>query len=272
MSKINPGLQFLQPTPDQSDLPLLIFLPGMDGTGELLIRQIPNLKEFFNLRCLKIPQDDLSNWQSLKLGVINLLTTLKRTQPQTPIYLCGESFGGCLALAVATEAPWLWQRLILVNPASCFRQRPWLSWGIPLTQWLPNFIYPYSTIALLPFLAALPKIEPRNRTTLFQAINTVPPYIVSWRLNLLQNFCLVPQQLQRLTQPVLLIASQSDRLLPSVEAAEYLQTHIPGSQLVILPDSGHACLLEQQVDLTSLLRQANFLTPAAFLAPETAVA
>lgn len=34
----------------------------------------------------------------------------------------GESFGGCLALRVAAAAPELVCRLVLVNPATCFRE------------------------------------------------------------------------------------------------------------------------------------------------------
>lgn len=37
-------------------------------------------------------------------------------RPNKPIYLVGESFGGCLALAVAARNPSLDLVLVLVNP------------------------------------------------------------------------------------------------------------------------------------------------------------
>ena len=37
------------------------------------------------------------------------------------VTLVGESFGGCLALRVAAAAPELVARMVLVNPATCFR-------------------------------------------------------------------------------------------------------------------------------------------------------
>lgn len=38
------------------------------------------------------------------------------------VTLVGESFGGCLALRVAAEAPAAVGALVLVNPATCFRK------------------------------------------------------------------------------------------------------------------------------------------------------
>ena len=52
------------------------------------------------------------------------------------MYLLGESFGGVLALAVAAEYPAVVDRLVLVNPASCYPQSIWPSLG-PLLPGLP---------------------------------------------------------------------------------------------------------------------------------------
>ena len=41
------------------------------------------------------------------------------------VTLVAESFGGCLALRVAREAPQLLERMVLVNPATSFGS----SWG-----------------------------------------------------------------------------------------------------------------------------------------------
>jgi pimeloyl-ACP methyl ester carboxylesterase len=75
------------------------------------------------------------------------------------VYLCGESFGGCLALKIATKAAKLLKKLILINPASSFNQRPLLSLGIGITQMMPDFIHGSSALTILPFLAALGRIS-----------------------------------------------------------------------------------------------------------------
>lgn len=66
-------------------------------------------------------------------------------------------------------------------------------------------------------------------------------------------------QLHRLTQPILLLAGTADKLLPSVKEAERLVTLLPNAKMVLLPHSGHTCLLETDVNLLDILKSQNFL-------------
>ena len=245
-------IKFLQPLPARPDLPLLIFLPGMDGTGLLLRSQIPHLSKAFDLRCLSIPGDDMSSWDRLAEETIAAMAR-ERENPDRPVYLCGESFGGCLGLLVALKAPQLCNRLILVNPASCFRQQPLINLGPYFTRLLPKNIYPLSSLWLLPFLASLERILPENRQALLDAMRSVSQKTSIWRLELLRSFHIESTDLKVIEKPVLLIASGGDRLLHSVAHARFLTQHIPKAKMVVLPDSGHACLLEKDVNLYKLL-------------------
>ncbi|MBR8832056.1 MAG: putative aminoacrylate hydrolase RutD [Chroococcopsis gigantea SAG 12.99] len=235
--------------------PLFLFVPGMDGTGKLYQRQVRTLSPHFDLRCLMISPDDLSDWDKLADRVILLLQESRKDQG---VYLCGESFGGCLALQIVLKAPELVDKLILVNSASSFNNRPILSWGIEITRAMPDFLHYSSTLALLPFLAALNKILPDDRKALLQAMQSVPPVTVSWRLSMLRNFCPLPSALHRVDVDTLVIASEADRLLPSVEEGRNLVQRLPKAQLMILPDSGHTCLLEDDIDLAQILADYNF--------------
>jgi pimeloyl-ACP methyl ester carboxylesterase len=67
--------------------------------------------------------------------------------------------------------------------------------------------------------------------------------------------------LTQIPQPTLIIASQGDLLLPSVEEAYGLQGQLPRAKLEILPHSGHACLLERDLNLGALLQTHHFLPP-----------
>jgi pimeloyl-ACP methyl ester carboxylesterase len=78
-------------------------------------------------------------------------------------------------------------------------------------------------------------------------------------LSLLKEFNLTEAELRQLTQAVLLIAGAGDRLLPSVQEAERLVNILPNTKLAVLPDSGHACLLEHNVNLYKILRDQNFV-------------
>jgi pimeloyl-ACP methyl ester carboxylesterase len=122
-------------------------------------------------------------------------------------------------------------------------------------------VYELSAIGLLPFLAALERFAAIDRLRLLAAMNTVPKATSSWRLSMLIGFKLEGLALDRLQQPVLAIASGADRLLPSVADARYLLSKIPQGKLVVLPDSGHACLLERDVNLYQIMKSQQFLEP-----------
>lgn len=250
---------FLTPTQIKPDFPLFIFLPGMDGSGQLLRCQTTGLEQGFDIRCLAIPPDDLTNWDELTEQVINLIEAELKKNRHRSVYLCGESFGGCLAMKVAVKAPWLFEKIILVNPASSISRRPWMYAAIPLTQLVPGYFYNLGSLIGLPVLAAMGRIAPSDRQALVQAVQMVPQKTSIWRLSLLQDFQIHPNELRRLTQPVLLIGSVADRLLPSVSEVEYLLERFPNARMTVLPESGHACLLEINVNLYEILKENDFL-------------
>jgi pimeloyl-ACP methyl ester carboxylesterase len=234
----------------------------MDGTGRLLRSQTAGLERGFDVRCLAIPADDLTSWEVLTQKVVALIHAQLAEAGKRPVYLCGESFGGCLAMQVALHSPWLFDRLILVNPASSFHRRPWIAWGSQITRYLPESLYSLSSRLLLPFLANLERLAASDRVALLEAMESVPQETSIWRLSLLNQFHLPPAQLRRLTLPVLLLASGSDRLLPSLPEVHYLATVLPKTRVFVLPHSGHACLLEADVNLYEIMEKHNFLPEA----------
>lgn len=253
------NIRLLTPKLPRVEYPLFVFLPGMDGSGQLLQSQIPKLVEGFDIRCLAIPPTDMASWDVLVSETIALIEAEKAAGNHRSVYLCGESFGGCLAMKVILEAPHLFERLILVNPASSFRQQPWMEWGSYLTQWLPANIYPLSILGLLPVLASLGKIGRSERQALLEAMQAVPQRTTIWRLALVRSFDVGENQLRTIKQPTLVIASGADRLLPSLAEAKLLVKRIPNAEMIVLPTSGHACLLETDVDLYAIIKKHNFL-------------
>jgi pimeloyl-ACP methyl ester carboxylesterase len=253
-------LCFLTPHPPQPDRPLFVFLPGMDGTGQLLHSQIPALRQTFDIRCLCLPHhDDFSGWSRLAHQTIQLIQSELKNRSNRSVYLCGESFGGCLALQVLQNAPELVDRAILINPASAFKQRPWMSWGTPFMRWCPDPLYQISTLGLLPFLIATDRVSPLDRQRLVQAMQSISAQTASWRLSLLDRFEIAPIQLRQICQPVLFLASAADRLLPSVSEVRQLMNCLPKAEAIVLPNSGHTCLLETDINLHQLLHHSSFV-------------
>ena len=260
MTKINSNPYFFIPRESDPSQPLFIFLPGMDESGkELMSLQTADLEPAFDVRCFVIPPDDLTTWDDLAEKVIALTQAELEKVPRQSVYLCSESFGGCIALKVLLKAPQLFNRIIFVNSASSFHRVPWLNWGSLLFPWVPDFFYEISSFTALPMLAPLNRLSPAALQSLGKAVNSAPKKTANQRLSLLREFMFDEKQLSQITQPVLLIGSQDDRLLPSVSEAQHLAKFFPHAQVVTLPHSGHACLVEEDVNLLEIMQSENFL-------------
>lgn len=251
--------RLLRPNGVNPHLPLFIFLPGMDGSGLLQQQQATYLAQDCDVCCLQMPSNDLSPWDEMVEAVSNLVEQERRINSNRPVYLCGESFGGCLALKTIVRSPHLFDYLVVINPASSFRHHGLMSWTAQIARWIPELLYPASCVGLLPFLASLDRLSPENRRALLRAMNAVTQATSIWRISLLQTFGISEAEYRRITQPTLLIASRDDRLLPSIREANRLRQHIPQAKMHILQSSGHACLLEDDMNLHEILQAYRVL-------------
>ncbi len=76
---------------------------------------------------------------------------------------------------------------------------------------------------------------------------------------MLREFYIDESKLSQLTQQILIIAGANDRLLPSTTEALRLGNIFPNSTILVLPESGHACLLEKDINLYEMMHDNNFL-------------
>jgi pimeloyl-ACP methyl ester carboxylesterase len=245
------SLSLLQPRPIQPNLPLFVFFPGMDGTGKLFHKQIDRLATRFDIRCLAIASDDLTNWSGLVDRSVQLISS--ELAEGQELYLCGESFGACLAMQVAGRLKPKIDRLVLINPASSFGRLPLLAGGSALSGLLPDVLYPLSARILVNFLIATDRVAHPERQSLIDAMLSVQPQTAAWRLNLLRQFPVQSIVPELVDIPVVLIAGALDRLLPSLLEVRILGKMLPKSKTTLLPSSGHACLLERDIQLVDLL-------------------
>ncbi len=246
----------LTPVVPQPDKPLMVMLPGLDGTGKLFVSQVRSLARDFDVRCLAIPEENRQAWPELAQEVIQLIKVVGRNRP---VYLCGESFGGCLALQVALMAPFCLAHLVLINPASALRRYPWMRWATQCTSFIPDWLFQTSGAIALPLLANFERISREKQDLFIRTVRPISQACVAWRIDLLHRFQVQPEQLTQLPVATSLLASGSDRLLPSQEEARLWQQSLPQAQIYCLPDSGHVCLLEDAVDLSQCLQALQAL-------------
>lgn len=215
------------------------------------------LETAFDVRCFVIPPDDLTNWEQLADQVIALTRVELDGRSQKSIYLCGESFGACIALKIMVQAPNLFKHFTLINSASSFHRVPWLTFGSLLFPWTPQLMYDISSSISLPFLAPLERLSPSGRHGLWLSTRDAPQHTAAQRLMLMRTFRIDESALHQITHPVLLIASQRDLLLPSVDEAQHLAKIFPNAQVITLPHSGHACLVEADNNLLTILKTTH---------------
>lgn len=225
----------------------------MDGSGRLL-RSQKHIWHNFDVHCLSLSPVYGVSWEKLTQQLIRLIEQQLSINGNRQVYLCGESFGACLALNLIETTPNLCDNLILVNSASAFQQRQWLNLGSYVTEIMPSLIYQGATHLLLPFLAKLEEVSLRERKRLLKVMQSLPPLIVSWRINLLQNYQFNKAKLNQFSQPVLIIASDEDNILPSVEEAQNLKQIFSQGKVSILTQSGHCCLLEEKINLYDIIQ------------------
>lgn len=226
-----------------ANAPLLLYLPGIDGTGLGMASHHQSLGELFEVRCLHIPSMDRTSFEGLLTFVEGTLKLEFRRAPARPIYLVGESLGGCLALALSANNPDIDLVLVLVNPATCFSKsplRPWFS----LMEFLTEEFY-----SIIPF----------TQEALWTLAKTIPRESLLWKLRMLQSAELYTNPLlQAVKHNVLLIASGKDEFLPSREEALRLKSILKNCRVRYFKDSGHTLLLEAEITLSTIIKGVAF--------------
>ncbi|KAG1657023.1 hypothetical protein FOA52_012049 [Chlamydomonas sp. UWO 241] len=271
--------------------PFMLHLPDLDGAGLTTARHSwPPLSARFELWTLQLSPRHSGAFEELADSVARHLDAqLADAPPERPVYVLGEGFGGVLALAVALKSTYV-QRLVLINPATCYAGSP-LAALQPLLVRLPQSLLASATpLALAPALLAasdplhgasllleslrgmLPGREgggseegplgvlSATMEQLRQVSDALPPSALLARLALLaEGVAAVEPQLNKVTQRVMIVAGGRDIALPSSTEAPRLAGRLQRAFVRLLPLSGHAPLSEPRVDVIALMEEDGFL-------------
>ncbi|GMP40650.1 hypothetical protein CsSME_00011016 [Camellia sinensis var. sinensis] len=257
------------------DSPVLLFLPGMDGLGLGLILHHKALGKAFEVRCLHIPVYDRTPFEDLVKFVEETVRLEHASFPNKPIYLVGDSFGGCLALAIAACNPTIDLVVILANPASSFGRSQLLPL-FPLLEAMPNELHitvPYLLSFVMgdPMKMAMVSIENTlpppaileqlsgNLTALLPRLSgladIIPKDTLLWKLKLLKSAAsYANSRLHTITAEVLVLASGKDNMLPSGDEAKRLSRSLRNCKIRYFKDNGHTILLEDGVNLLTVIK------------------
>eukprot|EP00850_Spirogloea_muscicola_P020586 SM000220S07065 [mRNA] locus=s220:160764:166670:- [translate_table: standard] len=263
--------------PDALDRrPLLVYVPGMDGTGQTVRPQLTGLndagwvlkvpaEQTYDIACIYLPSNDRSTWAELVAAAVPLLRTealIGGSGKQRSVTLLAESFGSCLALRIARAAPDLISRMVLINPATGFKSgNPLISFcaWTGLLAAFPDVFYGTAQDVLLPLMVKRNRVSRTSNKDLLSPVDFVPSACAAWRLAMLNDEAgLEERDLAEIKTPTLLIASCKDRVLPSMAEGTRLQKLLGSARRYLLPESGHTALLEDDIDIANIMKQNGF--------------
>lgn len=226
---------------------LLIYVPGLEGTGRLFFRQEPELSKRFQVITFPSRSKPPFNYEDLTQDLLEIMDEEKAEKAT----IVGESFGGTIALNFAHKYQSRVEHLILVNTFPYYRRRFFLRLGKvfvplashPLTKWARNLILPL-------FL--------KNKTMDQIAIQNIIDCTWSQtadtyrnRVQLIETHDL-RESLCEIRVPVTIVASAKDKVSPSLKEARLMSLSFPNSRIVVLAEHGHTCLVSNQFSLSTI--------------------
>ena len=228
--------------------PLLVFVPGMDGTGELFYRQAPTLSRDYRVVTYALRDDG-----TMGDLVADLAAIITDAGPHERATVVGESFGGTVALSFALARPEMVERLVVLNSFPCFLPKARLHLAIAALRALP---FPWVVMSAVRRLTAF-RLHSRHthareiRRFLEVTARTTRAGYLS-RLRVLRDYD-VRARLGEIRAPTLLLASDQDHLVPAVDQARYMAARLPNATLRVLRGHGHICLIAPDLDLAEIL-------------------
>ncbi len=239
--------------------PTLIYVPGIDGTGEYLLGTADRLREDFRLITIEFCDDASAAPDSYAHHAQTLHEALTE-QGIPPGLLLAESFGGAVALQYALDFPNEVQGLALVNTFPRYHRR--------LNLRLTRLLFPLAQTALFRALrrrfapwALFGALREPEAIRLFQARNgPIFDDLYARRLALIQKLDLRPR-LPEIHCPVLIFHSHKDRVVDADRQAHIMASLLPKVRLYPIPRGGHVILPLASIpwveELQSLLPQNN---------------
>jgi len=212
--------------------PILVLLPGLDGTGRLFAEFVKALDPGVSTIVVAYPPDQALGYEELHALVISVLDKLPQDQH---FVLLGESFSGPLAIRIAARAPPGLDGLIL-SASFAANPFPWLGWARPLAAYLPVKSLPRWLRAPLMWGSLSPDRAPSQME---RAMSGVSAAAVRRRIAALLAVD-ETNALARVATPTLLLRARGDRVIPKAATTRILRI-LPQAELVEI-DGPHLLL------------------------------
>lgn len=229
--------------------PLLIYIAGLDGTGELFFKQAPALTRSYRVVTFRSRDDKRFTYDDLADDVAAIINDLGERRAT----IVAESFGGGVAFTFALRHPEMVERLVIVNSFARFHSPVKIRMAVAFGTVMPFWLTSQARLLANGLGLRADGVRGEDRTRFFTAIRTVkrPGYLQRLRLIAELN---VENRLSEIQAPTLFIAGDKDLLVPSARTSKQMAARMPNAQVKIIHGVGHACLMGNTVRLSDLLR------------------
>jgi len=230
--------------------PLLIYIAGLDGTGELFFKQAPALTPSYRVVTFRSRDDKRFTYEDLADDVAAIIKDIG--EPRATIV--AESFGGGVALTFALRHPAMVERLVIVNSFARFHSPVKIKMAVMLGTVMPFWLTSQARMVANGLGLRAEGIRGEDRGRFFKAIRTVkrPGYLQRLRLIAELN---LDNRLSEIQAPTLFIAGDKDLLVPSARTSQQMASRMPNAKVKIIHGVGHACLMGNVVRLSDLLSE-----------------
>ena len=216
---------------------MVVYVPGIDGSGELLFATADDLARHYRLVCLRYEADGEASYSGLAGSIVECLSSLGGTEP--PVLLA-ESFGGAVALQTALDHRERVGALMIVNSFARYPKQ----FGLACTRLAAPLLHPVFRL-LRNWFGVSALFGPRRDPELVQAFRSREgggmDTAYRQRLAMIRGLDLLPR-LGEVTLPVALLAADRDRVVPSVRCGRVMATRLPDATFEVLEDAGHLVL------------------------------
>lgn len=227
---------------DAGSGPTLVYVPGIDGTGELLLGTAARLERRFRLVRLCYVGEPVQSgrgdsYEALAASALGVLE--ERGAPRA--LLLAESFGGAVALQMALDSPGRVAGIAIVNSFAYYSARKRLALTLALSRLSTRTLYRIGRR----LVAQWALLAPRRDAAALEAFKGLSRIGIDAayrrRLRMIQGLDLRPR-LCEIQVPVALFAADRDRIVDSLASLRAIERSIPGATLDVIARANHLVL------------------------------
>jgi len=220
----------------------IVYVPGIDGSGELLLGTTERLRRV--ARLVRLRYETIDAGGEPEIGYDGLAGSVVAVLDELGIESCAllaESFGGAVAMHVALAHRERVSRLELVNTFPHFSRRTNLCVSRTFAPLVPKWLFTLGRNVSCPW-SLFGKRREADAIRRFREIGgTCFDRGYRHRLAMLAVLDLRPL-LSEIAQPVTIYAGTEDRVVDSVPQARAMQQLLPNANVEIVDGGGHLIL------------------------------